>query len=72
MTMLGSTRRIAIFGSYNFRKRIFLIKDLNIMITPCFMGCRKDVVLTGMVKNTNLVGYLHQTSWVTRCIVNEQ
>ena len=35
------------------------------------MDCRMDVVLPGM-KMTMISLYIHQSAWVTRCIVKEQ
>ena len=35
------------------------------------MGYRMDAVLAG-VKTINLIVHLHQSCWVTRCIVTEQ
>ena len=50
----------------------FLNKRLECYIYSLLHGLQNGCSVNRHGNSTNLVGYLHQSSWVTRCIVNKQ
>lgn len=64
--------RITIYGSCSLMKSISLIIRLEIQNYCLIYELQNECCVSSHETNINLILYLHESPWVTRCTINEQ